>query len=72
MSAPASALPAEPSLVTPLLAAWLGARLPVGPLHGAASSTPVPHWVVLLLAVPALWLAVAVLVVVADRALAAV
>jgi hypothetical protein len=38
----------------------------VFPLHGAVR-TPVPHWVVLLGAVPALWLLVAAVVVAVDR-----
>lgn len=49
--------------------ALLAAGPPVStPLHGAAS-TPVPHWVVLLVAVPALWLVVAGCVLLADRLL---
>jgi hypothetical protein len=39
-------------------------------LHGASASVPVPHWVVLLVAVPALWLAISGTVVVVDRLLA--
>lgn len=58
-------------LVTLSAVSWLLGALSVAPLHGAAFSTPVPHWVVLMLAVPALWLVVGVLVFAVDRALGA-
>jgi hypothetical protein len=46
----------------------LAIRLCVGttPLHGALSGQPVPHWVVLLVAVPALWLCIGGAVLVID------
>lgn len=44
----------------------LALTLPVGPLHGAVPSTPVPHWVVLLVVVPALWLVIGATVVGVD------
>ncbi|SFH06363.1 hypothetical protein SAMN04488063_0060 [Halopelagius inordinatus] len=39
------------------------------PLHGTAAPGPVPHWVVLLVAVPALWLFIGGAVLAADRLL---
>ncbi len=41
----------------------------VGPLHAGAPSIPIPHWVVLLAAVPALWLVIGAGVLAADRLL---
>jgi hypothetical protein len=38
-------------------------------LHGAVLSPPVPHWLVLLVVVPALWLVVGAAVVGTDRLL---
>ncbi|WP_408960350.1 hypothetical protein [Natrinema sp. 74] len=46
-------------------------RLQAGPLHGAppGNPTPVPHWVVLLAVVPALWFVIGGTVLVVDRVL---
>jgi len=44
----------------------------VGRLRGASTSIPVPHWVVLLVAVPALWLAIGGAVIAVGRLLARV
>ena len=41
------------------------------PLHGWSATTPMPHWVVLLAAVPCLWLAIGGGVVVVERVLGA-
>ena len=41
-------------------------------LRGASTSIPVPHWVVLLVAVPALWLATGGAVIAVGRLLARV
>lgn len=57
-----------PTLVSSLLSS-LGLPGQVGPLHGAVSSTPVPHWLVLLVVVPALWLLVGGIVFAIDRLL---
>ncbi|PSP71954.1 hypothetical protein BRC80_04340 [Halobacteriales archaeon QH_9_66_26] len=42
------------------------------PLHGGAATSPVPGWVVLLVAVPCLWLAIGGGVVALERVLAGV
>ncbi|WP_135362909.1 hypothetical protein [Halosimplex halophilum] len=47
----------------------LSAPLHWCPLHGVGASPPVPHWVVLLAAVPTFWLLVAALVLAVDRLL---
>lgn len=39
------------------------------PLHGTAPASPVPHWVVLLVSVPALWLGIGATVIAIDRLL---
>lgn len=59
-SVDAAALLALPALVP---------ALPDSLLHGAASPVPVPHWVVLLVAVPLLWLLVGGVVLAIDRVL---
>jgi hypothetical protein len=41
----------------------------VAPLHGAGPSMPVPHWAVLLVVVPALWLLIGGAVLAVDRLL---
>ncbi|WP_049899977.1 hypothetical protein [Halococcus agarilyticus] len=41
------------------------------PLHGWSTTTPVPHWVVLLVTVPCLWLAIGGGVVAVERVLGA-
>ena len=43
---------------------WL--LLAVTPVHGVPSAQPIPHWLVLLVAVPALWLCIAGAVLVVD------
>lgn len=47
----------------------IGIVSPLGPLHGATAPAPVPHWVVLLVAVPALWMFISGAVLAADRLL---
>jgi hypothetical protein len=51
--------PSVPPLVGPLPGPVL--------LHGTVPSAPVPHWVVLLVVVPALWLLVGGTVLAVDR-----
>ena len=50
---------------TVVSAVWLG--FDTTPLHGAPPGQPVPHWVVLLVAVPALWLCIGGAVLVVKR-----
>ncbi len=47
----------------------VGLLFAVTPVHGPPSAQPVPHWVVLLAVVPALWLCLGGAVVVVDRLL---
>jgi uncharacterized membrane protein len=39
------------------------------PLHAGVVSTPIPHWVVLLVVVPSLWLLIGASVLAVDRLL---
>ena len=52
-------------MASPAIGGWLL------PLHGWSATTPMPHWVVLLAAVPCLWLAIGGGVVVVERVLGA-
>lgn len=62
----------EQPMLTLSLALSLGVLSQSPPLHGTVSSPPVPHWVVLLVVVPALWLFIGGAVLVLDRFLQAV
>ena len=52
-------------VASPAIGGWLL------PLHGWSATTPMPHWAVLLAAVPCLWLAIGGGVVVVERVLGA-
>lgn len=54
-------------MLTPSVPPFAGPLLRPVLLHGTAPSTPVPHWVVLLVVVPALWLLVGGTVLAVDR-----
>ncbi|WP_372910917.1 hypothetical protein [Salinigranum sp.] len=56
-------------MLTPSVPPFVGLLLRPVLLHGTVPSTPVPHWVVLLVAVPSLWLLVGGTVLVVDRLL---
>ena len=50
-----------------LYAVDAGLSFAATPAHGVASAQPVPHWLVLLVAVPTLWLSIGGAVVAVDR-----